>query len=206
MQGVSLQSAALCWSQMGTPCLRRATQDKFSISLWHWFLHEQSTGNTEQRNIWLARITDHNINNFVSWTEKICTCSHWEWCNFLLSKRNFALMAGCIVIPQEQVLTIASEFGGLESMQFSPGLESCRWTVHHGSGFSKEVSNFGHLIFVFETLWKGTNYKRQVLRSPWKSGLIGICHAEHLKTVKCFGKSQGRELCFWTWLGKNVQP
>lgn len=46
-------------------------------------------------------------------------------------------MAGCIVIPQEQVLTIASEFGGLESMQFSPGLESCRWTVHHGSGFSK---------------------------------------------------------------------
>lgn len=61
-------------------------------------------------------------------------------------------MAGCIVIPREQVLTIASDFGGLESMQFSPGLESRRWTVHHGWGFSKEVSNFGHLTFVFETL------------------------------------------------------
>lgn len=74
-------------------------------------------------------------------------------------------MEGCIVIPQEQVLTVASDFGGLESMQFSPGLESCRWTVRRGSGFSKEVSNFGHLLVVFETL-KGTDCKRQGLGSP----------------------------------------
>lgn len=45
-------------------------------------------------------------------------------------------------------------------MQFSSGLESCRWTVHHGPKFSKEVSNFGYLVFVFETLGKGTNYER----------------------------------------------
>lgn len=37
-------------------------------------------------------------------------------------------------------------------MQFSSGLDSRRWTVHHDSGFSKEISNFGSLIFVFETL------------------------------------------------------
>lgn len=45
-------------------------------------------------------------------------------------------------------------------MQFSSGLESCRWTLHRGSGFSKEVSSFGYLMFVFETLGKGTDYER----------------------------------------------
>lgn len=75
-------------------------------------------------------------------------------------------MAGCIVIPWEQVLTIASDFEGLESMQFSPVLESCRWAVHHGSGFSKEVSNFGYLLFVFETLGKGPITRGRCLEVP----------------------------------------
>lgn len=75
-------------------------------------------------------------------------------------------MAGCIVIPREQVLTIASDFGGLESMQFSPGLESCRWTVHHSSGLSKEVSNFVNLIFVFWTLGKGPIIRGRCLEVP----------------------------------------
>lgn len=50
-------------------------------------------------------------------------------------------------MPREQVLTIASDFGGLESMQFSPGLES--WLC----GLFIMALDFQKKLAILETLY-----------------------------------------------------